>query len=141
MSLRRKKLSKGSVQTAHPNEVHLVGKFRFNGASNPTNVRGNWISSVARTNTGIWTVTMKSAYQKLYGAYSRHVSLELDASALSMLTMGDYSTTAGTFIVRGYTEAAGTLALADIAAGSNNGNWCHMMLVLKASNVPDNSGL
>lgn len=141
MSLRRKKLSKGSTQTPHGNEVELMGRFRFNGASAPTSKIGNWIASIAHTATGVWTVTMKDPYKKVYGAYSRQVSLEMDASALNVISMGAYDATLGTFIVRVYTEAAGTLALADVAAGSNAGNWCHMRLSLKASNIPDNSGL
>jgi hypothetical protein len=141
MSLRRKKLSKGTTQTPHGSEVELTGRFRFNGSSDPTSKIGNWISSVAHTSTGVWTVTMKDPYKKLYGAYARNVSLEMDASALNVINMGAYDEALGTFIIRVYTESAGTLALADIAAGSNDGNWCHMRLSIKASNRPDNSGL
>ncbi len=77
----------------------------------------------------------------MIGNYARVVGLELDASALSFATMGAYNPTTGTIIVRVYTEGAGTLALADVAAGSNNGNWCHILLDNKFRKNADGSGL
>ena len=32
-------------------------------------------------------------------------------------------------------------SLADIAPGSNNGNWCHLVIALKMSGAEDGSGL
>jgi hypothetical protein len=139
-TLARKKMSRGSIKTSHGDEVCLMGRFRFNGSSAPTSLVGNWISSVAHTGTGIWTVTMKPSFRKLYGAYARQVTLEADAAATiaaAALTIGAYDTAAGTFIVRNHTSGS----LADIAAGSNLGNWCHMTLWLKASHKRDGSGL
>jgi hypothetical protein len=43
-------------------------------------------------------------------------------------------------VVRVQTESAGTLALADIAPGSNDGNWCNVELTVKYSKAIDGSG-
>ena len=134
------RLSKGNRETLNQGALELNGRFRFNGASDPTSFVGGWISSVAHTGTGIWTITMKAPFIKNIGVFSRHVSLELDASANSTVSFGPISLSAGTIVVRVYTDA-GTSALADIAAGSNAGNWCHLTLILKKSKQRDGSGL
>lgn len=128
-------------QQTHIGVVRLHGRFRFNGASAPTSVIGNWVSSVAHTATGVWTVTLAQRFRKWRGPLSAHVSLELDAAALTFLQLGALDEAAGTVIVRAFTESAGTLAAADIAAGSNDGNWCHLTLVLKYSTTGDGSGI
>lgn len=125
----------------HHGIIDVEGSFQFNGSSNPTNVIGRGLSSVAHTSTGVWTVTLDSELQNAEGLVAMGVSLEADASMLSNLELGAFSASAGTVIVRAYTEASDTTALADIAAGSNRGNWCHLRLVLKFSDIEDGSGL
>lgn len=120
--------------------VHLIeGSFRFNGASNPTTVRGSAIDSVAHTSTGVWTITLKEEFRNWKGMW-RTGGLELDASGLSVWHWGAADESAGTLIVRVQTEATGTLALADVASGSNDGNWFHFVLAVKYSTAVDGSG-
>lgn len=129
-----------NVLTApHKDNVVLAGGFQFNGASAPTTTTGRWISSVAHTSTGVWTVTMGTEYWNWQKKIAMTATLELDASALSFVTLGAATASAGTLVVRAYTESASTLALADIAAGSNDGNWCHLALVLKYTTAVDGS--
>lgn len=129
------------MTTSHGGNVMLVGRWRFNGASAPTSIKANWITSVARTSTGVWTLTINTAYRSWVANSVVIASLELDAAGLSFISTGAYSTSAGTLVVRAYTESAGTLAAADIAAGSNNGNWCHMIVINKEETITDGSGL
>ena len=129
-------------QQTHIGVVRLHGRFRFNGSSAPTSLIGNWLSSVAHTATGIWTVTLHNRFAKWRGVVAAHATLEVDANAdLSFVQLGALTASAGTVIVRAFTEGAGTLAAADIAAGSNNGNWCHLTLALKYSSTGDGSGI
>ena len=125
----------------HKGTVRVTGRFRFNGSSAPTSVIGRGISSVAHTSTGVWTVTLDSELQNAVGLVKFQATLELDASAVTFVTQGAVSLSAGTFIVRAYTESTGAFALADVAAGSNNGNWCHLDIELKFSGAEDGSGL
>ena len=120
------------VKGTHAGVLQVCGGFRFNTASDPTSFMGNTIASVVHTSTGVWTVTLVSALKNARGVISLGApGLELDSSALTFLTWGKADFAAGTYIVRAYTESAGSLALADIAAGSNRGNWCHFRMNLK----------
>jgi hypothetical protein len=132
---------KEPLQHFHKDTYLVDGRFRFNGSSAPTSVVGAAVQSVAHTATGVWTVTLKPQFRNWRGVLSRQVSLELDASALTVLHMGPAVAAAGTFVVRAQTEAAGTLALANVASGSNAGNWCHFSLLLKYGTSKDGSGV
>jgi hypothetical protein len=124
--------------------VVLPLRFRFNAALAPTDFTGaaHLIESVAHTAAGIWTVTLKPAFRGWRGLVAAAVSLELDAAAvLAVASLGPMLATPGTIVVRSFTEAAGTLAAADLPAGANNGNWCHVLLVLKFSTAVDGSGI
>lgn len=129
----------------HLGTVRVEGSFRFDTTTDPSDtagyVLGRGISNVAHTSTGVWTVTLDDELLNSQGLICAQVTLELDASALTNLELGAFDAAAGTQIVRAYTEAAGTTALADIAAGSNRGNWCHLTWVLKFSTAQDGSGL
>jgi hypothetical protein len=119
-------------------DAHLLsGRFRFNTASNPTSVVGSAIESVAHTATGVWTVTLKPEFRGWRGVLSAHCTLELDASANAVAHLGPMVASAGTIVVRSLT--AGTLA--NIAAGSNAGNWCHLSLLFKYGISRDGSGI
>lgn len=127
--------------TVHKGVVYLEGSFQFNGSSAPTNVVGAFIDSVAHTSTGVWTITLKEEFRSWQGILSRVGSLEFDSSSLSVFHWGPAAASAGTLVVRVQTESTDTLALADVAAGSNDGNWFHFLLALKYSTVPDGSGV
>lgn len=120
------------VKGTHAGALQVCGAFRFDTATAPSKFTGNTIKSVAHTSTGVWTVTLVDALKNARGVLSLgSPGLELDSSALTFLTWGKADFAAGTYIVRAYTESAGSLALADIAAGSNRGNWCHFRMNLK----------
>lgn len=63
---------------------------------------------------------MKAGFRGLRGIIAVLATLQLDSSALSFLQVGAIDLDAGTIVIRAYTEAAGTIALADIAADPNN---------------------
>lgn len=120
----------------------IKGSFQFNTGSAPVNITGRDILSVAHTATGVWTITFRPHVNHARGVISLGApGLELDASALTFLTFGAFSTANNTLIVRAYTEATGTLALADIAPGSNRGNWCHIDLTLKYGTEKQGDGI
>jgi len=134
-------LTRQTAETTHKGEIRLSGSFIPNTAGTPAaaGIRGNWIASVAHTNTGIWTITIKAGYRGLRGLISAHCSLQLASAALSFVQLGAIDLAAGTVVVCNFTEGAGTLALADIAANANN-RIC-VELVCKWLPVKDGSGI
>jgi hypothetical protein len=129
-----------NLRTPVKTGVLLAGSFRFNGASAPTTVIGD-VASVVRNGAGIWTVTFKTEL-KSRGVVCALASLELDAAAdLSFIQTGPFTAASGTMQVRVFTEGGGTIAAADIAAGSNRGNWCHIIGLQKFGTAPDYSGI
>ncbi len=134
-------LANDSDKQLHTGIHRIEGRFQFNTASAPTNLIGRGIASVAHTGTGIWTVTLDSSYQSAVGLVCATSSLELDANSdESVIQQGAYTVATATLVIRVFTGAA-TLAAADLAPGSNNGNWCHLNIVLKLSDSEDGSGL
>lgn len=133
-------LIRNLLHTTHKGCMLISGSFRFDTASNPSTVLGD-VSSVTHDATGIWTVTFKTAL-KSRGIVAMVASLEMDANAaLSFVQLGAASASAGTQIVRAFTEGGGTIAAADIAAGANRGNWCHLIGLAKYTTAPDGSGI
>lgn len=128
-----------TIQGPHKGEIILAGSFRPNAASAPTVYRGNWISSIAHTATGVWTITMKEKFRGWQGIVACAVSLRMNALALTILQFGAIDLDAGTIIIRGATESGGTLAAADIASNANN--WIDVVLHLKYDKSQDGSGL
>jgi len=119
----------------HKGEIILSGHFYPDTAANPSTVRGSWISSVAHTATGVWTITMKEKFRGWIGVLGAHVSLQLNAYADSNIQFGAMDLDNGTIIVR-----AGTAGVAaDIAANANN--IVFVTLHLKYSGAEDGSGL
>jgi hypothetical protein len=132
---------RNKLETFHKDSYLVEGRFRFNGSSAPTTFYGAAIQGVAHTTTGVWTITLKPEFRNWRGLISRVGGLELDASALTVWHWGPASAANGTLVVRTQTEGAGTLALANVAAGSNDGNWFHFACLLKYGVSPDGSGL
>lgn len=129
---------KQTLEGVHKNEVILTGGFYPNGSSTPATVVGAWISSVAHTATGVWTITIAERY-RAYALVSAIVSLRMNALGLSIIQFGAIDVSSGSVIVRVATEGAGTLVAADIAANANN--FIDVMLVVKTNNTPDGTGL
>lgn len=125
------------MKTSSGGLVMLVGRFRFNGASAPTTIKANWITSIAHTSTGIWTITVSTAYRTWVANACRQVSLELDTGNDTQLHFGPYDVSAGTLVVRATTGGA----YDSVAAGSNAGNWCQLLLFNKEAPIVDGSGL
>lgn len=123
----------------HKGEIILTGIFWTNAGSAPTTIVGNWISSVAHTATGVWTITMKEKYRGWIGLLGAQVSLSMNALGLSIIQFGAMDLDAGTIIIRAATESGGTLAAADIAANANN--FISVTLHLKYDKSQDGSGL
>ena len=127
------------IQGCHKGEIRLSGSFRPNGSSAPTVWYGNWISSIAHTDTGVWTITMKEKFRGWQGAFAMLVSARFATLSLSIVQFGAVDLDAGTIVIDVATEGAGTLAAADIA--SNAANWIDIELVLKYDKSQDGSGL
>lgn len=132
-------IQRNDVKTPHKGEIVLAGIFWTNADSNPATVVGSWISSVAHTATGVWTITMKEKFRGWVGLLGCDVSLSMNALGLSIVQFGAMDLDAGTVIIRAATESGGTLAAADIAANANN--FISVTLRLKYSNADDGSGL
>jgi len=128
-----------TVETPHKGEIVLTGIFWTNGSSAPTALVGSWISSVAHTATGVWTITMAEKFRGWVGLLGCDVSLSMNALGLSIVQFGAIDLDAGTVIIRAATESGGTLAAADIAANANN--FISVTLRLKYNKSPDGSGL
>ena len=124
---------------SHKGVIELDGIFWPDTASNPSDIIGNWIDSVAHSATGVWTITMKEKYRGHIGLLGCQVSLSMNALGLSIIQFGAIDLAAGTIIIRAATESGGTLAAADIAANANN--FIAVKLVLKFEKSQDGSGL
>ena len=132
--------SRHKIQTPHVNNILHAGCWRPNGSSATAaaNIHANWILSVAHTDTGVYTVTLKTdfRYQKLV-----HVSANLRMGTWddSIAQVGAVDLDAGTIVVNTAKEAAGALALTDIASDASN--WVDMLLVTQYGPVVDGSNV
>ena len=124
---------RSTLETCHKGEVVLAGRFRPNGASTPTVWYGNWISSIAHTATGVWTVTIKPAFRGMVGHHAAQLSLMSNALVATAIQFGAIDWSAGTIIIRGYTTTSG--AAADIASNANT--WIDLLFVMKYMKIPD----
>lgn len=132
--------SRHKIQTPHVNNILHAGCWRPNGSSATAaaNIHANWILSVAHTDTGIYTVTIKTdfRYQKLVYVSA---TLRMGTSTLSRAQVGAVDLDAGTIVVNTETESGGTHAAADIASDSSN--WVDMLLVTQYGPVVDGSNV
>ena len=128
------------LKTSHVGNVALFGCWAPNGSSATAaaNIHANWIASVAHTDTGVYTVTLKT---KFWNMNLVHVSAQLRMGtwADSVAQVGAVDMSAGTIVVNTCTENAGALTAADIAADSSN--WVDMILVCQYGNVIDGSNV
>lgn len=128
-----------TLESTHKGEVRLSGSFRPNGSSTPTVWYGNWISSIAHTATGVWTITIKEKYRGLQGALAILVSARFNAFSPTVIQLGAIDLDAGTIVVMAGTESASDIAAADIASNANN--WIDLELCLQYTKTPDGSGI
>ncbi len=129
------------LETTHKSITVLNGSFRPNGASACTaaQIRANWISSVAHTATGTYTITFKTEFKNLTGLLHASVGLRMGSGALSQARGGAIDLTNGTFVVYTFTEASDTTALADIAADADS--WIDVSLHMQYAPIVDGSGI
>jgi hypothetical protein len=108
--------------------VMLQGSFAPDTANAPTTVKGKGFS-VARTSTGLFTITLQDTYQHLI---SGQVSLQLAAGDDKFVQLGAVDVaSAKTIQIRVWDISGG--AVADIAANANN--RINFSLLLKNSTV------
>lgn len=133
-----------TVEGPHKGEVLLDGKFRPNDASAPTAamIFGNWISSIAHTATGKWTITMKDDFKNLIGWHSLHVTLSTaTAQPTISVSGGAIDLAAGTIVIHAAAEdgVSGISAASNIAADADT--FISVSLSVKYDTSPDGSNL
>jgi len=116
------------VQALIKKPVIIAGAFRPNGTSAVDNTLNKGIGfSVARTNAGIFTITLEDSYP---GLISADASVQLNAVADLKAQWGAIDVvTAKTLVLNILAVATAT----DIASHANN--WVHFTLMLKNSTV------
>ncbi len=132
--------SRHTIETPHVGNVFLPGAWRPNlaSATAAANIHANWISSVAHTSTGVYTITMKDAFKKL-NLVSVIATLRMGTWDDSIAQVAAVDMAAGTIVVNTAKEAAGALALTDIADDASN--WVDMILVAQYNNCIDGSNV
>lgn len=122
------------VMSPTKDPVILDGRFEFNGASNITTsqITAVFIDTIVHTGTGIWTVTLKSAF-RVQAMKAIQLTLEVASAADAHVQAQPYNVSAGTFVINVHTGGA----LADLATT----NFCSIALHTKTSNAPDGSGV
>lgn len=114
-----------------PGVVVLGISFGPNGSSaiDQTTIRGRGVASVARSNAGVFTVTLSDVYTAVLSATATLQLANSDDKFVSNLGTIDLS--AKTIIIRVYDVSSA--AFADVAADANN--RINLTLVLKNSSV------
>jgi hypothetical protein len=108
--------------------VHVQGSFAPDTANAPTTVKGAGFS-VARTSTGLFTITLQDKYQHLIAG---SLTLQLASGDDKILQLGAVDVvSAKTVQIRVWDISGG--AVADIAANANN--RINFLLILKNSTV------
>lgn len=100
------------MQTIGIKTVCVPFSFQLNGTSAPTNAQG-LKCSVARSDTGLFTVTLPSAFPTTMAVL---VGAEVTGAKLGLLVEASGSPISGTFQVR--TMTLGTTTLVDVAASA-----------------------
>jgi hypothetical protein len=95
--------------------VAITGKVFTNGSSNPATTVGKGYT-ITRTTTGTYAIVFSDIFNAFEGAFA---SVQA-TSGWAGVTIGDWVASTRTLTVRTYTESAGTIAAADIAADANN---------------------
>lgn len=116
------------VQAVGPGRVVVAGSFAPAGTGAVTDVKGTGFS-VARTSTGLFTITLDKVYSELLAATP---GLQLAAGDDKTLQFGTYVAASGTLELRVWDFSAA--AVADISADANN--RVNFVLVLRNTNLP-----
>jgi len=112
----------------------LSGAFKFAGSSNPSVTQGEGYT-VVRASGGTYTLTLADSYTEIVSVF---LSTERDdaTTAVYDLNFKRASTSSSVITIQTYTDDGdGTGTVEDIAAGSNNGNWCHFLIVCRNTSV------
>lgn len=100
------------------NRVKLTGSFKPNGSSAPTSVKGNGFT-VARTGTGVFTVTFQDAYNDFDNIWCMLQCATLGKMAqVTSETILSTPGVPGTLVITTYDAAAIGSGAADLAAAS-----------------------
>jgi len=117
-----------TIQTLGKGRVVIAGSFRPNGSSAVAAANNEGIGwSVARTNTGIFTVTLQDSFQALIAGFAM-VALNAVADTQAQLGAVDVLTNK-TVVINILTAGSG----ADIASHANN--KVHFTLILRNTDL------
>lgn len=108
----------------------IAGAFKGAANASPTTTQGEGFT-VAYSTTGTYTLTLADSYTEVLGVFT---SMELDApaSALYESCVERSSTSASAITIFTFQDDGdGTATLADLPAGSNNGNWVHFFALVR----------
>lgn len=113
------------VKSPQRDRVPVHVSFQCNGSGAPTALKGNVnLYSVAKTNTGHYTITFTDAYNDLESAQATlRVAATEGVANFYSVQLGDWNSTAKTLVVRlwlGNNGAAIGAELANLAANTNN---------------------
>lgn len=103
------------VRSRNPNCAIVAGTFAYDAGNAPTLLEGRQFS-VARTGTGVYTVTLNEWGLALY---SKQVSMQKTAAGDIQVEFGDIDLSAGTVIIRTVLSSTGAAANPP-AADANN---------------------
>jgi hypothetical protein len=134
--------SRHVLEGPHLGEILLSGRFQPNGSGAISDIVGAWITSVARTAAGIYTITMATKFQDFAGYYSAHATLQTTTAQPTVsVGIGAISLSAGTVVVHTAIEdgVSGISAAGDVSA--TTGTYINVFLSMKYGGSPDGSGL
>lgn len=127
------------LRCVDPQVLAIPGAFKFNNTSTPTVVQGNGFT-VARSTTGTHTITLDDSFVEVISVVAT-VELDDSTTALGHPTVVRSSTSSNVITVEYVTDDGdGTGTIEDLAAGSNNGNWCHFVIFVRRTGVRSTAG-
>jgi hypothetical protein len=109
--------------------VIAAGSFRTNATDDPSTFRGDIISSVTETGTGLFTVTVRDLGYEVLACVP---SLQLGTVADKDVMLTGIDTSALTLTIQ---TVASSTGLAVAAPASDATNWVHLILVLRRTSV------
>lgn len=113
------------TRTRNSGEVTIRGRFKPNGSSAITNTRNSTIYgngfSVARTNTGLFTLTLNGKFGTFLGGSAQlHTSTVADGNALTVRIPTVSGDTTSVVLAFYGEDAGGLMQLEDIASAADN---------------------
>lgn len=105
-------------RTANIGQVELAGQCNIGSAGAVTGLTGNGMASIAKTATGVYTLTLQDGYRKLLSASSALVSLCNRTEKTAATGAANVDTTANTIKFVGHGFATGRIVALSIDSGS-----------------------